>query len=124
MPLPATAWALAELNPAEWVHVADYLSGLLHRAPLAAGKGWAAERIVIGCLVSELRENAHDAGEPDVEPAAEPVSPALAARLAIVTPEPYEAAIDDAIARQAQLHHLDEFEHPVHSAPETDNWFA
>lgn len=62
-PLPVTAWALAELEPHEWIHVADFLEGLIHRAPVT-GDGWAPERVVLGALASELKQNALAAGEP------------------------------------------------------------
>jgi hypothetical protein len=67
--MPATEWAIASVGPADWVAVADYLAGLLERAPLRAGSGWAAHRLVLGCLVSELRLAATEAGEPADPPA-------------------------------------------------------
>lgn len=65
-PLPVTAWAIAQLEPHEWIHVADFLTGQVGRAPVT-GEGWNAERIVLGALASELRQNATDAGEPVIE---------------------------------------------------------
>jgi hypothetical protein len=62
--LPVTQWAVATVLPHDWLHVADFLSGILARAPLREAPGWDAERIVLGALASELRANAVEAGEP------------------------------------------------------------
>lgn len=70
--LPATQWAVESLRPDDWQHVAAFLTGLLLRRPLSTGEneigGWAAERLILGCLASELRLNAHEAGEPEMVP--------------------------------------------------------
>lgn len=56
---------LRELAPEEWLHVAEFLSGLLERRPLATGTedpaGWRAERWLLGCLATELRQMATEA---------------------------------------------------------------
>lgn len=69
-PLPVTAWAIAALEPHEWIHVGDFLAGIVGRAPLT-GDGWAAERVVLGALAAELKQNALLAGEPVEEDPAE-----------------------------------------------------
>jgi hypothetical protein len=70
--LPATQWAVASLTSHDWQHVAAFLTGLLLRRPLSTGEneisGWAAERLILGCLASELRLLAHEAGEPEMVP--------------------------------------------------------
>lgn len=66
--LPATQWSVEELQPGNWRHVADFLTGLLTRKPIADGQGWGAERLILGCLATELRLMAHEAGEPDGPP--------------------------------------------------------
>ena len=57
---------LRELTPTDWLHAAEFLSGLLARKPLATGDndstGWRAERWIIGCLATELRQMAVEAG--------------------------------------------------------------
>jgi hypothetical protein len=68
--LPVTEWAVAMVQPHEWNQIADFLHGLLTRPPIAHSPYWAAHRIVLGALVSELRMEAAEAGEPlvlDVE---------------------------------------------------------
>lgn len=75
--LPATQWAVSELSPYQCRHVAEFLMGLLTRAPLSGPRvrsaeaggptGWDAERLVLGCLVSELRLLSHEQGEPEPE---------------------------------------------------------
>lgn len=66
-PIPVTGWAVASIEPHEWLRVSDYLSGLLKRAPLTS-KGWEGERIVLGALASELKGMALEAGEPIDDP--------------------------------------------------------
>ena len=53
------------VSPAEWERIARFLFALLDRAPLAGdGSGWAAGRMILGALASDLRTYAHAAGEP------------------------------------------------------------
>lgn len=59
-----TASMAAELSGAEQRHVAEYLLGLLNREPLRSGKGWGAERLVLGSLATELDIAAQAKGEP------------------------------------------------------------
>jgi hypothetical protein len=51
---------LHELSPEDWLHVAEFLTGLLARRPLSNGEndpsGWRAERWLLGCLATELRQ--------------------------------------------------------------------
>lgn len=82
--LPATQWAIEELAPHELRHCAEFLNGLLSRAPIATGAndpgGWAAERLILGCLVSELRLMAAEAGETAFEPRTFGVDPVTTVR--------------------------------------------
>lgn len=66
--LPVTQWAVAELAPHSWLHVADTLTGLLNRAPFNDSQRWTAERLILGCLATELRQAAIERGEPATEP--------------------------------------------------------
>jgi len=59
-----TRWAIVDLEQASLERVASYLDGLVSREPLRSGQGWANERIVIGCIVTDLRTMVRDAGEP------------------------------------------------------------
>lgn len=65
--LPLTQWVVADMTPLDWRHVADFLTGILNRAPLKDGPGWLPERLILGCLATELRQNAIAAGEPPEE---------------------------------------------------------
>lgn len=76
---------LRDLSPADWLHCASFLTGLLERAPLSTGAndatGWNAERWILGVLASELRLLAHEAGEnAEVEPRTFGQDPVGAAR--------------------------------------------
>lgn len=66
--LPLVQSVVAELRPDDWLHCASFLTGLLQRAPLNDKSndrgGWTAEQWILGCLASELRLMAHEAGEP------------------------------------------------------------
>lgn len=57
---------LRDLAPTDWLHVAEFLAGLLERRPLANGAndatGWRAERWILGSLAAELRQLAAEAG--------------------------------------------------------------
>jgi len=70
--LPATQWAIEDLGPVDLLHCAEFLTGILSRAPMATGDGdpggWVPERLILGCLASELRLIAHEAGETTFEP--------------------------------------------------------
>lgn len=76
--LPATQWAVDSLKPYDLRHVAEFLMGILSRAPLngprvrsaeAGGpSGWDAEIWVLGSLASELRLMARERGEPEPTP--------------------------------------------------------
>jgi hypothetical protein len=66
--LPVTEWATASMTPHEWLEVADFLGGILGRPPLRDGAGWAAHRVILGALASELRAEAIAAGEPPEPP--------------------------------------------------------
>lgn len=67
MDLPVTGWAVGMTEPHDWNHVADYVYGLIRRAPVTS-RGWEAERILLGAFASELRGMARDAGEPTEDP--------------------------------------------------------
>jgi hypothetical protein len=58
-----TAASVGLLSPNEWEDVADYLTGLLARDPVASSRAWAGHRIVLGSLASELRTYAYTAGQ-------------------------------------------------------------
>jgi hypothetical protein len=128
-PLPVTAWAIANLEPHEWLHVADYLDGQISRAPLT-GNGWNAERIVLGAMSSELRQNAMEAGETVVE---DPEEDRLAEhRIEDVTQALVASghARDEAFLRDAAAARLDamyaEHETPAEStqpAAADESWF-
>lgn len=70
--LPLTQAVALDLSPDDWQHVASFLTGLLAREPLKSGAndptGWRAEQWILGCLATELRLMAHEAGE-TAEPA-------------------------------------------------------
>lgn len=55
---------LGQFGPAEWEHVAAFLSALVARAPVSESPAYAAERTVLGALAWELRAYAASAGEP------------------------------------------------------------
>ena len=59
-----TRGMLGNLGPAEWEHVAAFLTALLERAPVKESPAYEAERILLGALAWELREYARSAGEP------------------------------------------------------------
>lgn len=65
--LPFTESVMADLPPTDWLHVAEFLTGLLSRKPIASGEnevsGWRAEKWILGALATELRIAAHEAGE-------------------------------------------------------------
>lgn len=62
--LYSTRAMLGSLSPREWEHIAVTLNGVLSRAPVKDGEGYAAERMLLGALAWELRMGAHAAGEP------------------------------------------------------------
>jgi hypothetical protein len=62
--LPFTRWTIVDLEPSSLERVAAYLAALMEREPLKSGPGWANERIVLGCLVTDLRSMVMAAGEP------------------------------------------------------------
>lgn len=68
-PLPVTEWAVESLLPSEWLEVADFLHGLLARAPLREGKSWSPQRVALGAFAEELRLNALAAGVEPTPPA-------------------------------------------------------
>ena len=55
---------LNDISPYEAEEVAAYLFTLLEREPAKSAKRYAAHRMIIGSLASELRTYARDAGEP------------------------------------------------------------
>lgn len=59
-----TRWTIVDLEPASLERVASYLAALMEREPLKSGTGWTNERIVLGCLVTDLRTMVMAAGEP------------------------------------------------------------
>jgi hypothetical protein len=59
-----TRWAIVDLEAASLERVASYLDGLVSHEPLRSGRGWANERMVISCIVTDLRTMVRDAGEP------------------------------------------------------------
>lgn len=65
--LPLTQAVVSDLAPEDWQHCAAFLTGLLMREPLRSGAndvtGWRAEQWILGCLATELRLLAHEAGE-------------------------------------------------------------
>lgn len=94
---------LRDLTPADWLHCASFLQGLLARAPLKDGSGdvtgWRAERWILGCLATELAQMAHELGETaDPVPTAFGKDPVSKARALVAELE----AIADA------THHHDE----------------
>lgn len=56
--------AVKDLAPREWEELAGYLFALLDREPLKTSGGYAAHRIVLGSLATELRGFAAAAGVP------------------------------------------------------------
>lgn len=62
--LPFTRWTIVDLEPSSLERVAAYLDGLISLEPLKSGQGWANERIVLGCIVTDLRTMVRAAGEP------------------------------------------------------------
>jgi hypothetical protein len=62
--LAFTRWSIVDLEPSSLERVAAYLDALLSREPLKTGHGYANERIVIGCLITDLRTMVREAGEP------------------------------------------------------------
>lgn len=66
--LPLVQSVVKDLRPDDWSHCASFLTGLLERAPLNNKSndpgGWTAEQWILGCLATELRLMAHEAGEP------------------------------------------------------------
>lgn len=88
--LPLTQWVVVDLSPSDWRHCADFLTGLLQRRPLSDGSndatGWRAEQWILGCLATELRLLATEAGEPaDVEPRTFGTDPVERAREQVAT---------------------------------------
>jgi hypothetical protein len=59
-----TRWSIVDLEPSSLERVAAYLAGLLEREPLRSRPGWEQERIVLGCLMTDLRTMVRAAGEP------------------------------------------------------------
>lgn len=59
-----TRWTLVDLEPSSLERVAAYLDALMQREPMRSGSGWENERIVLGCLVTDLRSMVMAAGEP------------------------------------------------------------
>lgn len=62
--LELTRSILADLDPDSWDHVAATIAGVLAREPLRSGPGWERERVVLGALLTDLREAAREAGAP------------------------------------------------------------
>lgn len=62
--MPATEAAIADLAPAEWVPVAEWITYQLSREPLRSARGWTAHRLILGSLATELEMQAREEGEP------------------------------------------------------------
>lgn len=63
--LALTRSLLEDMDPASWERMAAFLDGLLSREPLHSGSAWERERVVMGALMTELREASRLAGEPE-----------------------------------------------------------
>lgn len=62
--LSLTRGLVGNFGPAEWEHVAAFLTALIERAPVRESPAYEAERGILGALAWELREYARSAGEP------------------------------------------------------------
>ena len=67
-PLALTQSLLDDMDPASWERVAAFLDGLLAREPLHSGPAWERERVVLGALLTDLREATRLVGEPEGAP--------------------------------------------------------
>lgn len=119
-----TRWAIVELQPSSLERVAGYLAGLLEREPMKSRPGWENERIVLGCLVTDLRSMVMAAGEPvgparDLRDARTKADERSAAQRMELAESSYHVLIDHAIedGRRARERRADELNHAPDPAP-------
>lgn len=118
-----TRWAIADLAPSSLERVAAYLAALMEREPLRSGQGWANERQVLGCLVTDLRTMVLAAGEPvgvqrDLRDARTRSDEVSARKRAELAERAYDDLLTDAFEADRRAREVRE---PVHAAPAVDD---
>lgn len=97
-----TRWSIVDLEPGSLERVAAFLDAIRNREPIRSGQGYANERIVLGCLVTDLRSMVMAAGEPvgvqrDLRDAATKADERAARQRADLAERAYHDLITDAI---------------------------